>query len=32
MLNVKKINYTEKRVEFNNGEILENILIKKETA
>lgn len=32
MLNVKKINYKEKRVEFNNGEILENILIKKETA
>ena len=32
MLNVKNVNYKEKRIEFNNGEILENTLIKKETA
>ena len=32
MLNVRKINYNERIIEFNNGETLENILIKKETA
>ena len=32
MLNVRKINYNERIIEFNNGEVLENILIKKETA
>ena len=32
MLNVKNINYKEKMIEFYNGEKLENILIKKETA
>ena len=32
MLNVRKINYNERIIEFNNGEVLENILIKKEIA